>query len=107
MSSTKFYDILGISKDASDNDIKRAYKKSALKYHPDRNPNNKEEAENKFKEIGKAYSVLSDPKKKQIYDQFGEDALNGDGGQPGMSPFDIFEQMFSAGPTCSEADGQL
>ena len=97
MSSTKFYDILGILKDASDNDIKRAYKKSALKYHPDRNPNNKEEAENKFKEIGKAYSVLSDPQKKQIYDQFGEDALNGDGGQPGMSPFDIFEQMFSGG----------
>ena len=68
--------------------------KAAMKYHPDRNPNNKDEAEQKFKEISQAYEVLSDPNKKRIYDQFGEDGLKNSGGMGGSSPFDIFEKMF-------------
>ena len=94
MVHTKFYDILGLSPNASQDDIKKAYKKAALKHHPDRNRNNKEEAEKKFKEVGKAYAVLSDPKKREIYDQCGEEALNGDGMPSGASPFDMFNQMF-------------
>mmetsp|Transcript_23798 Transcript_23798/g.29117 ORF Transcript_23798/g.29117 Transcript_23798/m.29117 type:complete len:328 (-) Transcript_23798:183-1166(-) len=75
--SKNYYSILGVSKDASDKDLKKAYRKLALKWHPDRNPNNKEEAENKFKEISEAYDVLSDKKKRQIYDQYGEQGLKG------------------------------
>ena len=93
-SDTKFYDLLGISKTASEDEIKRAYKKCALKYHPDRNRDNKEEAEKKFKEIGKAYEILSDPQKKDLYDKYGEEAVNNSGGPGGASAFDIFEQMF-------------
>ena len=87
-----YYELLGIENIANQTEIKKAYKKKALQNHPDRNPNNKEDSEKKFKEISKAYSVLSDPEKKQIYDNFGEDGLNGDMGN--VSPFDIFEQMF-------------
>lgn len=64
------YDVLGISKNASDNDIKKAYRKLARKYHPDANPGDKQ-AEARFKEIGEAYSILSDPEKKKLYDRFG------------------------------------
>lgn len=66
-----YYDILGIQKDASEDDIKKAYRKQALRYHPDKNKS--PGAEDKFKEIAEAYDVLSDPKKKDIYDRFGED----------------------------------
>lgn len=96
MDNKKFYEILEIPQNASSSDIKQAYRKAALKYHPDRNPNNKEATEEKFKEIGKAYSILSDNDKKKIYDKFGEEGINGDMGE-GVSPFDIFEQMFSGG----------
>ena len=65
-----YYEVLGVGKDASADDIKRAYRKAAMKYHPDRNPGDKE-AEAKFKEVGEAYEVLSDPDKKARYDQFG------------------------------------
>jgi DnaJ-class molecular chaperone len=73
------YEILGIDRNASENDIKKAYKKLALKYHPDRNPGDKE-AEEKFKEINEAYSVLSDKTKRSRYDQFGHAGVGGDGG---------------------------
>lgn len=66
-----YYDILGIQKDASEEDIKKAYRKQALRYHPDKNKS--PGAEDKFKEIAEAYDVLSDPKKKDIYDRFGEE----------------------------------
>ena len=77
MSSTKrdYYDVLGISRDADAAAIKRAYRKLAKKYHPDTNPGDKE-AEKKFKEVTEAYSVLSDPKKKKLYDQFGHAAFD-------------------------------
>ena len=91
-----FYDILGVAKGATGNDIKRAYRKIAMKYHPDRNPDNKE-AEKKFKEAAEAYSVLSDVSKRQKYDQFGHSAFNGmGGGQSGfnsMNMDDIFNQF--------------
>ena len=66
-----YYDILGVNKNSTQAEIKSAYRKLALKYHPDRNPDNKKEAEEKFKEISEAYAVLSDPNKKKQYDMFG------------------------------------
>lgn len=95
MNNTRYYELLSINKDANESEIKKAYKKCALKYHPDRNPNDKEESERKFKEISEAYSILSDSKKKNIYDNYGEEAVK-NSGQPSGSPFDIFEQMFGA-----------
>ncbi len=72
-----YYEVLGIGKNASAEEIRNAYRKLAIKYHPDRNPNNKEEAEKKFKEISEAYEVLSDPEKRKVYDQYGFDGLSG------------------------------
>lgn len=121
-----YYDILGVKKDATKADVKSAYRKAALKWHPDKNPNNKAEAETKFKEINEAYQVISDEKKRQTYDQFGHaafDPSSGMGGNPfaggnpfggghtytyssGQNPFenadfgdpfDIFEQFFGGG----------
>lgn len=97
---TDYYKILGLDKNATDSDIKKAYRKMALKYHPDRNPNNKEEAEKKFKEIGNAYSVLSDKNKKKQYDTFGEEGLKGmgEGGMGGdFNAFNIFQNVFGGG----------
>jgi DnaJ-class molecular chaperone len=80
-----YYKILGVSKGANDDEIKKAYRKLALKYHPDKN--HAPGAEEKFKEIGEAYDVLSDPKKRQIYDQLGEEGLKGGmGGGGGGAP---------------------
>jgi len=76
-----YYAILNVKKGASDDELKKAYRKSALKYHPDKNKS--AGAEEKFKEIGEAYDVLSDPKKRQIYDQFGEEGLKGGSGGSG------------------------
>lgn len=73
-----YYCILGIEKGASDEDIKKAYRKQALKFHPDKNKS--PQAEEKFKEVAEAYEVLSDPKKREIYDQFGEEGLKGGAG---------------------------
>ncbi len=78
MAKRDYYETLGVGKSASADDIKRAYRRMALKYHPDKNPDDKE-AERKFKECAEAYEVLSDPDKRQRYDQFGHDGLRGIG----------------------------
>src|SRR5438046_6554711 len=74
MAERNFYDILGVSRNASTEEIRKAYRKLARKYHPDINPGNKE-AENKFKEISVAYDALTDPEKRKLYDEFGEAGL--------------------------------
>ncbi|HJY98328.1 MAG TPA: DnaJ C-terminal domain-containing protein [Patescibacteria group bacterium] len=85
---TDYYDILGISKGASADEIKKAYRKQALEWHPDRHKDDKEAAEKRFKEINESYQVLSDPQKKSAYDQFGHQAFTPGGGFPGGgSPF--------------------
>lgn len=94
MAKRDYYEVLGVSKDASKQDIKKAYRKMALKYHPDHNPGDKD-AEEKFKEAAEAYSVLSDDDKRAKYDQFGHEGLNGAGGFGGggfgsMNMDDIF-----------------
>lgn len=81
-----YYKVLGLSRDASPSDIKKAYHQLALKYHPDKNTDNKDEAEKKFKQVSEAYDVLSDEKKKKIYDQFGEEGLKGGMGEGGAGP---------------------
>jgi molecular chaperone DnaJ len=78
--SRDYYEILGVGRDASADDIKKAYRQAALKWHPDRNPDAKEEAERKFKEASKAYQVLSDADKRAQYDRYGEAAFEGGGG---------------------------
>ncbi|KAJ3261991.1 Type I HSP40 co-chaperone [Boothiomyces macroporosus] len=89
---TKLYDILGVSPDCSESELKKAYRKLALKYHPDKNP----DAGDKFKEISHAYEVLSDDQKRQVYDRYGEEGLSGDGGH-GVNPEDLFSQLFGGG----------
>lgn len=101
MEKRDYYEVLGISKSASEADIKKAYRKMAIKYHPDKNPGDKQ-AEEKFKEAAEAYEVLSDPNKKSRYDQFGHARLGGNGGfgGGGMNMDDIFSQfgdIFGAG----------
>ncbi|GIV44533.1 MAG: hypothetical protein KatS3mg035_1656 [Bacteroidia bacterium] len=76
MAKRDYYEVLGVSKNASQDEIKKAYRKLALKYHPDQNPGDKE-AEEKFKEITEAYSVLSDEQKKSMYDRYGHEGMNG------------------------------
>jgi DnaJ-related protein SCJ1 len=91
-----YYNILELEKTANEEEIRKSYKKLAVKWHPDKNPNNKEMAEQKFKEISEAYQILSDPEKKSIYDKYGYDGLkgheNGSGG--GHNPEDIFKAFF-------------
>ena len=86
-----YYEVLGVSRDAGDTEIKQAYRKLALKYHPDRNPGDKEAEEN-FKEAAEAYEVLRDREKRQIYDQFGHEGLEG----RGFSGFSGFEDIFAS-----------
>ncbi|MBQ7984046.1 MAG: molecular chaperone DnaJ [Bacteroidales bacterium] len=94
MAKRDYYEVLGVSKNASEDELKKAYRKLALKYHPDRNPGDKE-AEEKFKEAAEAYSVLSDKDKRARYDQFGEAGLgdNGGFGGAGMNMDDIFSMF--------------
>ena len=96
MAKRDYYEVLGVDKSASANDIKKAYRKLAIQYHPDKNPGNKE-AEEKFKEAAEAYSVLSDPDKKARYDQFGHEGVSGAAGGgfngAGMDLNDIFSMF--------------
>tara|TARA_B100001741_G_C16512886_1_gene580664 strand:- start:30 stop:1124 length:1095 start_codon:yes stop_codon:yes gene_type:complete len=93
MKKRDYYEVLGISKNANDKDIKQAYRKLAIKYHPDRNPDNKE-AEEKFKEAAEAYEVLSNQDKRSRYDQFGHQGMAGNRGfGGGMNMEDIFDQF--------------
>ena len=79
---TDYYDILGVSKGASADEIKKAYRKQALEWHPDRHKDDKEAAEKRFKEINEAYQILSNPQKKTAYDNYGHDAFTPGGGNP-------------------------
>ncbi len=95
MAKRDYYEVLGVSKDASAEEIKKAYRKKAIQYHPDKNPGDKE-AEEKFKEAAEAYEVLSNPQKKQRYDQFGHAGMGGAGSgfsQHDMSMDDIFSMF--------------
>lgn len=101
MAKQDFYELLGVARDASSEDIKKAYRKLAIQYHPDRNPNDKE-AEQRFKDLGEAYDVLKDEQKRAAYDRFGHAAFEQGGGRgPGDFSFsggfaDIFEEMFGS-----------
>jgi len=105
MEDKDYYKILGVSRDATEEEIKRSYRKIAMQYHPDRNPGNKE-AEEKFKIASEAYEVLSDPEKREIYDHYGIEGLKGTGftGFRGFDDIfsafgDIFEDFFGFGTT--------
>ncbi|AGA91259.1 chaperone protein DnaJ [Thioflavicoccus mobilis 8321] len=100
MSKRDYYEVLGVQRNASEADIKKAYRRLAMKYHPDRNPNDKD-SEQRFKEINEANEVLSDPKKRSAYDQFGHAGVGGAGGFGGPGDFggagsfsDIFGDVF-------------
>ncbi|PWA44387.1 chaperone DnaJ [Artemisia annua] len=92
--NTKYYEVLGVPQNATQDELKKAYRKSAIKNHPDKGGDPE-----KFKELSQAYEVLSDPEKREVYDQYGEDALKeGMGsGSSGGNPFDVFEQFFGGG----------
>ncbi|KAF3776869.1 DnaJ protein-like protein [Nymphaea thermarum] len=93
--NTRYYEILGVPKSASQDELKKAYRKAAIKNHPDKGGDPE-----KFKELAQAYEVLSDSEKREIYDQYGEDALKeGMGGGAGSfhNPFEIFESFFGGG----------
>jgi DnaJ-class molecular chaperone len=129
---TDYYDILGVSKGASADEIKKAYRKQALEWHPDRHKDDKEAAEKRFKEINEAYQILSNPQKKTTYDNYGHDAFTPGGGNPFTGgfqggaggpftytytsggenpfgnmdfgdPFDIFESFFGGGNPFGQA----
>lgn len=110
MEQRDFYELLGVNRNASEQEIKKAYRKLAMKYHPDRNPDDTE-AEERFKEIQKAYAVLSDSQKRAAYDQYGHAGVDPSmGGGHGFGGFgdvfeDIFENIFSAGRSQGRSRG--
>ena len=101
MADKDFYEILGVQRNASDDEIKKSYRKLAMKYHPDRNKDDKE-SERKFKEVSAAYEILKDSEKRSAYDQYGHEAFRQGGGGQGFGDFgggfsDIFEEFFGGG----------
>jgi molecular chaperone DnaJ len=101
MAKRDYYEVLGVERGASEEDVKKAYRKLAVKYHPDKNPSDKA-AEEKFKELGEAYEALSDPQKRAAYDQYGHAAFDprmraGRGGGGFHDPFEIFREVFGGG----------
>ena len=102
MATTKrdYYHVLGVERNASPDEVKKAYRKMAVKYHPDKNPGDKS-AEDKFKELGEAYEVLSNPDKRSAYDRFGHQAFTQGGGMGGAGgvhdPFEVFREVFGGG----------
>jgi len=101
MAKRDYYETLGISRNASSEDIKKAYRRLAIKYHPDKNRENSKEAEEKFKEVSEAYKILSDGEKRKIYDEYGHAGLQADVGAGGggftgfdFDPFKIFDEVF-------------
>ncbi|GIK86506.1 MAG: chaperone protein DnaJ [Betaproteobacteria bacterium] len=111
-----YYTVLGVSRDASEEDLKKAYRKLAMKHHPDRNPDDKS-AEEKFKEAKEAYEVLADPRKRAAYDQFGHAGVDGMGGRGGAGPEgfggfadafgDIFGEIFGQGRGAARGSGMF
>jgi len=111
-----YYTVLGVSRDASEEDLKKAYRKLAMKHHPDRNPDDKG-AEEKFKEAKEAYEVLADPRKRAAYDQFGHAGVDGMGGRGGAGPEgfggfadafgDIFGEIFGQGRGAARGSGMF
>ncbi|MDB6079295.1 MAG: chaperone protein DnaJ, partial [Akkermansiaceae bacterium] len=98
-SKRDYYEVLGVARDASPDEVKKAYRKLAVKFHPDKNPGD-HEAEEKFKELGEAYEALSDADKRAAYDRYGHAAFSGPGGGGGfgggshVDPMDLFSQVF-------------
>jgi len=110
MAKRDYYEVLGVEKSASEDDLKKAYRKLAVKYHPDKNPGDKS-AEEKFKELGEAYEALSDSQKRAAYDRYGHSAFDararaGGGSGGGFhDPFDIFSQVFGGSSIFEEVFG--
>ena len=109
VNNTAYYELMGLEGNCTEDEIKKAYKRKALKWHPDKNPENKTFAESMFKKVSDAYQVLSDPQKRALYDKYGEQALSGEGGvaeeseeggAAGFSGFrsadDLFQTFFGA-----------
>eukprot|EP00929_Paragymnodinium_shiwhaense_P121515 TRINITY_DN93781_c0_g1_i1.p1 TRINITY_DN93781_c0_g1~~TRINITY_DN93781_c0_g1_i1.p1 ORF type:complete len:277 (-),score=93.57 TRINITY_DN93781_c0_g1_i1:84-914(-) len=123
MASDDFYGVLGVDRNASADDLKKAYRKAALRWHPDKNPDNVDEAEKMFKAVAEAYEVLSNPEKRRLYDLGGMGAVQGGGaggpgfrgGSPGFrgdpfdmhSAFNIFEQFFGGRDPFAEMDAMF
>ncbi len=97
MAKRDYYEVLGVNKNATDEELKKAYRRLAKQYHPDANPNNKAEAEAKFKEVNEAYETLSNPQKRQMYDQFGPDGPQASGFGTAGGPFGNGTYTYSTG----------
>src|SRR5688500_18730000 len=109
MAKRDYYEILGVGRGVTQDEIKKAYRKLAVKYHPDNNPGDKQ-AEEQFKELGEAYEILSDPERRSAYDQYGHaafDRRSGGGGRGGFhDPTEIFREVFGGGSIFGDLFGE-